>query len=174
MVVRLPDISSKMAKKHKKWIFCLFLSLCWTASPPYRLSPINALRIIQFYKPKDQSMRFSQKNIENWQSWKMTFFWVGHFEFFSSKKIFFFPMKISHKLCVRIDGTQFSILWWFTAKNKGGNHEWAWVYLLFGVQNLQCLAQNPPLHFRSYGTHVWTLLNPIKQMPIKTLQFFYW
>ena len=32
MVVRLPDISSKMAKKHKKCIFCLFLSLFWTAS----------------------------------------------------------------------------------------------------------------------------------------------
>ena len=31
-------------------------------------------------------MKFSQKNIENWQSWKMTFFWVGHFEFFFCKK----------------------------------------------------------------------------------------
>ena len=31
-------------------------------------------------------MKFSQKNIENWQSWKMTFFWVGHFEFFFAKK----------------------------------------------------------------------------------------
>ena len=49
--------------------------------------------------------------------------------FFSKKKNFFclIPMKISHKLCVRMDGTQFSILWWFTAKNKGGNHKWAWV-----------------------------------------------
>ena len=27
MVVRLPDISSKMAQTHKKCIFCLFLSL---------------------------------------------------------------------------------------------------------------------------------------------------
>ena len=45
MVVRQPDISSKMPKKHKKCIFCLFLSLCRTASPPYRLSPINALCI---------------------------------------------------------------------------------------------------------------------------------
>ena len=31
-------------------------------------------------------MKFSWKNIENWRSWKMSFFWVGHFEFFFSKK----------------------------------------------------------------------------------------
>ena len=53
----------------------------------------------------------------------MAFFWVGHFDFFC-----FIPMKISHKLCVRMDGTQFSVLWWFTDKNKSGNHKWAWVY----------------------------------------------
>ena len=39
-----------------------------------------------FYKPKDQSMKFSLKNIENWRFWKMTFFWVGHFGFFFFKK----------------------------------------------------------------------------------------
>ena len=64
-------------------------------------------------------MKFSQKNFENWRFWKMHFFWVGHFEFFFLKKIFFFcfiPMKISPKLCIRIDGTQFLWLWWFTAK----------------------------------------------------------
>ena len=35
-----------------------------------------------------------------------------------SKKIFFclIPMKISHKLCVKLDGTRFLWLWWFTAK----------------------------------------------------------
>ena len=27
-------------------------------------------------------MKFSWKNIENWRSWKMRFFWGGHFEFF--------------------------------------------------------------------------------------------
>ena len=61
-------------------------------------------------------MKFSQKNIENWQSWKMTFFWVCHFEFFfPKKKNVFILMKISHKLCTRMDGTQFLWLWWFTA-----------------------------------------------------------
>ena len=47
MVVRLFDISSKMAKKSKKCIFCLFLSLCRTASRPYGLSQINVFHIIQ-------------------------------------------------------------------------------------------------------------------------------
>ena len=47
----------------------------------------------------------------------------------------FIPMKISHKLCVRMDGTQFLILWWFTAKNECGNDIIAWVYvhLIFGI-----------------------------------------
>ena len=42
-------------------------------------------------------MKFSQKNFENWRFWKMHFFWVGHFEFFFSKKKFFFaffPWKL--------------------------------------------------------------------------------
>ena len=38
-------------------------------------------------------MKFSQKNIENWQFWKTQFFCVGHFDFFF--RIFFasFPWK---------------------------------------------------------------------------------
>ena len=28
----------------------------------------------EFYYPMDRSMKFSQKNIENWQFWKMAFF----------------------------------------------------------------------------------------------------
>ena len=31
-------------------------------------------------------MKFSRKNIKNWRFWKTQFFWVGHFEFFFSKK----------------------------------------------------------------------------------------
>ena len=97
-------------------VFGLFLSLLWTASQPYRLSHINALYIDQCYLSKDQSMKFSRKNVENWQFWKCHFFSVGHSEF---SKIFFcfIPMKISRKLCVRMEGTQFLWLLWFTAKN---------------------------------------------------------
>ena len=47
--VRLSDKSSKTAKKYRKCIFWLFLSFCRTASRPYTLSYIDALRIIQSY-----------------------------------------------------------------------------------------------------------------------------
>ena len=40
-------------------------------------------------------MKFSRKNIENWQSWKMSFFLVGHFEFFSLSIIFFEILMIT-------------------------------------------------------------------------------
>ena len=67
-------------------VFRLFLPLSPTASWPYRLSYINALCINQSYKPKDQSMKFSQKN------WELVIlknsffflFWVGHLGFFFS------------------------------------------------------------------------------------------
>ena len=39
-------------------------------------------------------MKFSQKNIENWRFWKMTFFWVGHFEFYFFKKKIFFASSL--------------------------------------------------------------------------------
>jgi hypothetical protein len=68
MVVRLSGISPKKAKKNQKCIFCLFFSFFRTATRTYRLSHINALRINQFYTCKDQSQKFSGKNIENWRS----------------------------------------------------------------------------------------------------------
>ena len=37
------SIKHKNGQKHKKCIFCLFLSLCRTVSQPYRLSHINGL-----------------------------------------------------------------------------------------------------------------------------------
>ena len=51
----------------------------------------------------------SQKNIENWRFWKMTFFWVSHFDFFfqKKKKFCFILLKISHKLCVEWMGLKF-------------------------------------------------------------------
>ena len=54
MAVRLSDII------REKSIFCVFrpfLSICWTASLPYRLGHTNFLPINKFY----QSMKFSQK-----------------------------------------------------------------------------------------------------------------
>ena len=40
----------------------------------WRLNHINVLCINLSYSPKDQSLKFLRKNIENWLSWKMIFF----------------------------------------------------------------------------------------------------
>ena len=71
-----PKNSLKTPKMH----FCLFLSLCQTASQSQKLRQTNALCINQFYKPKDQSVKFSRKFFENGRFWKSQFFWVGHFD----------------------------------------------------------------------------------------------
>ena len=42
-------------------------------------------------------MKFSWKNIENWQSWKMRFFWGGHFEFSTSAILNFFLLNLCEK-----------------------------------------------------------------------------
>ena len=68
-------------------------------------------------------MKFSQKNIENWRFWKTQLFESTILNFFC-----FIAMKISHKVFVRMDGTQFSLLWCFTAKNERGNDKIAWMY----------------------------------------------
>ena len=49
MVVRLSNICSKTGLKCIFCVFRLFLSLCRTASQPYKLRHFNALRINQFY-----------------------------------------------------------------------------------------------------------------------------
>ena len=114
---------------HNLWL--IFMGLRRTTWRPYRLSHIDALRINQSYYPKDQSVKFWQKLLSFWRCWKTQFFFESAIliVFFQKKKYFcFIPMKIGHKLCVRMDGTQFLILWWFTAKNEGGNHKISWVY----------------------------------------------
>ena len=62
-------------------------------------------------------------------------------------------MKISHKLCVRMDGTQFLWLWWFTAKNEGGNHKWAWVYV---DSKIKCCRLSNIFHFYCLSTICYT------------------
>ena len=67
---------------------------------------------------------------------KLSFFESAILNFFFFLKFFFvIPMKISHKLCVRMDGTQFLKLWWFTAENEGRNDKIAWVY--FVIKRIQ-------------------------------------
>ena len=40
--------------------------------------------------PRTNLWNFSRKIFENWRFWKTQFFWVGHFEFYFSKKKNFF------------------------------------------------------------------------------------
>ena len=51
-------------------------------------------------------MKFSQKNIENWRNWKMSFFLVGHFEKKNQngrlKKTTFFKIANSQYFFVKI------------------------------------------------------------------------
>ena len=56
-------------------------------------------------------MKISWKNIENWRSWKMRFFWGGHFEFSKSAILIFFCF-ISVEKAARLDKVSFfSALW---------------------------------------------------------------
>ena len=56
-------------------------------------------------------MKFSWKNIENWRSWKMRFFWGGHFEFFKSAILNFFCFISVKDPALLYEVTFFSALW---------------------------------------------------------------
>ena len=69
------QLKTKLEIWLRQWNFGRF----WTyVEQPHghilRLSYINVLHINQFYELKDQAIKFSQKNIENWWFWKMLFF----------------------------------------------------------------------------------------------------
>ena len=66
-------------------------------------------------------MKFWRNLLSFWRSWKTQFFWVGHFEFFFSKKKYFFcfiPMKTCQSLLVSKDFSKFWWLPWFPATNN--------------------------------------------------------
>ena len=80
---------------------------------------------------------------------KLSFFESAIFiSFFQKKKYIFcfILMKINHKLCVRMDGTQFLILWWFTAKNERGNDIIAWVIAQVIIFEIDCAIFHTNLH----------------------------
>ena len=58
-----------------------------------------------------EKVKISKKNIENWRFWKMSFFWVGHFEFFFSNFFFFasFPLKSVQIYMVEWMGRNFDV-----------------------------------------------------------------
>ena len=73
---------------------------------------------------------FFEKKNSKWSTQKKVIFQLCQFSiFFCENDLFlswpfwifcfcFIPMKTSHKLCVRMDGTQFLWLWWYTAKTQ--------------------------------------------------------
>ena len=110
MAVRLSDISSKTAKNTKNSFFACYWAYVgqhhghtgWATSMPF--ASINSTTSRNFHK---KILRIGDFE---------TFFFFGQpflffFQFFLFIFFLFIPLKISHKLCVRIDGTQFLLLW---------------------------------------------------------------
>ena len=129
MVVRLSDIRAETGKKCFFCVFRLFFPLCQTASQPQMLSYINAFRINQSYLPKDQSVKFSRKNFENWGFWKTAILKIGHFEnwpfwIFFFNFFFFFFASFSWK------SVQISMVEWI-----GRNFD-----VFHGFQKISCYA----------------------------------
>ena len=56
-------------------------------------------------------MKISWKNIENWRSWKMSFFWGGHFEFSKSAILIFFCFISVNNPALLYEVTFFSSIW---------------------------------------------------------------
>ena len=136
------------------------MTLCQTASRPYRLSYVNAFRINQFYKPKDQSVKFLRKNFENWRFWKTSIlknrpFWF----FFPWKKNCFclILMKISPNLYGKMDGSKFWCFHWFS--------------LLLSLVFSKFLAmRNIMLYSAVYSKHwIYTVAHIIDSVCSKTL-----
>ena len=144
MVVRLSDLSSKKGEEHKKYIFIPFLSIRRTAWQPYKLNHINPLRINLSYLPKDQSVKFLRKNIEDWRSWKMTFFWfliIG----FLKKNTFGINWASIRNLVIETDFTliinyHFHQVWWLWWVEFGAT--WKIEKILVGVLRLQLCSQS--------------------------------
>ena len=92
--------------------------------------------------------------------------WIGDFEklsvfesailiFFREKKCII-PMKLSHNLCARMDGTHFLWLWWFTAKNHSPQTFQPAVYL-----SIRCLTYSTLLCWSNAHSIIW-----LKRFPI--------
>ena len=89
---------------------CFYPFFELTAWKPYRLSHVNTLCIKLFYLLKDQSLKFLQINIENWRSWKMTFFGFLVIGFFNFVFLFFLN---ENQLGFHMRYHLFLHYWWF-------------------------------------------------------------
>ena len=85
------------------------------------------------------------------RNWKITFLESAILNFFC-----FIPRKINHKLCVRMDGTQFLWLWWITAKNDP-HQTFLWgvyVLLLYNTTLLETIIIDCNACY--YGLKIWS------------------
>ena len=110
-------------KNRLKMHFCSAYFWSYIRHPDHhipRLNHIVALHINLTYLPKNQSLKFSYKNIENW--------WIRKTQFLF-QVFFFIPIKISHKLRGSMDGAQFFWIPWFLEKIRGDIKLWNTLYL---------------------------------------------
>ena len=135
MVERLSEIG--------KWIFCvfrLFLSLCWTASGPYRATSMPLTSI----NPKDYSLEFFVKSFENWRFWKSQFSLSLDILITICKNFFFLiPLKISQHLYDNKDGHMFD-------KHSGFQQIPVIVYPCYSPYMKSVIIYNDCHHFSHY------------------------
>jgi hypothetical protein len=95
-----------------------FLACFWAyvRQPDNHIGLVTSIPFASIYPthPRNQSLEFLRKNIENLQNWKTPFFWVGHFDFFFSKMA---PWK-SVQIYRGMNGSNFWWLPWFSAQNN--------------------------------------------------------
>ena len=113
MVVRLSDVRSKTALKHKNAFFAFFWAYVWQPHDHIGWAKSMPFASINSIQPRSNPWNFQKRKIENWRFWKTAIlknqpFWI----FFC-----LIPMKISHKLCGTMDGYQFWCFLWFPAKS---------------------------------------------------------
>ena len=98
------------AQKQPKNAFSVLFGFCWTASWPYTLSYINALRIIQSYT-RTHLRNFREKNLRIGDFEKWAFFESAILNFFFRKIFFFasFPWKSAQIYMVEWMGQNFDV-----------------------------------------------------------------
>ena len=98
MVLRLSDIRAKTGKKCIFCFFRLFLSLCQTASQPYRLSCINDFPSINHTNPRTNLWNLREKNMRIGDFEKRTFWKNRPFWFFVHHLYLHFHFQVLYGL----------------------------------------------------------------------------
>ena len=115
IVVRLPYVIS--CKKQEKCIFCTKLSLCRTVRQPHWCHFHQFILLTKGPICKILAKKYWELEVLE----KLSFFWVGHFDFFFNKKIFFFAFSyFNHS---QINGVAWMGLIFYDYHDFQKNHE---------------------------------------------------